>query len=223
MRDAALLDDSGGWRGPIARDRSTLEFQMTVEDGEFRILEPMDALVVTTDWFKDRYRQASLYFFDPTAQVLVPEPVFVPVGESFATNLVEALVAGPPPRLRERRARPSSRRGCRSGSRCRWSKGWRCSTSRATRRTRGASSAELMLAQLAATLAQEPAISALRVSIGGEEVEPPGSAAQYDVESAAEFDPADTGSAGVLYGLQRGRLVSGLRRRPAGGRRTARP
>ena len=101
MRDAALLDDSGGWRGSIPADRSTLEFQMTVEDGEFRILEPMDALVVTSDWFKHRYRQASLYYFDPAAQVLVPEPVFVPVGESFATNLVNALLAGPPPRLHD--------------------------------------------------------------------------------------------------------------------------
>ncbi len=208
MRDAALLDDSGGWRGPIARDRSTLEFQMTVEDGEFRILEPMDALVVTTDWFKDRYRQASLYFFDPTAQVLVPEPVFVPVGESFATNLVEALVAGPPPRLREvvQTFIPS---GLSVGLSVPVVEGVAVLDLQGDAPDTGASSAELMLAQLAATLAQEPAISALRVSIGGEEVEPPGSAAQYDVESAAEFDPADTGSAGVLYGLQRGRLVSG--------------
>ena len=60
----------------------------------------MDALVVRTAWFQPRYRQASLFYFDPTAQVLVPEPVFVPVGETFATNLVSALLAGPPPRLR---------------------------------------------------------------------------------------------------------------------------
>ena len=208
MRDAALLDDSGGWRGSIPEDRSNLEFQMTVEDGEFRILEPMDALVVTSDWFKDRYRQASLYYFDPATQVLVPEPVFVPVGESFATNLVEALVAGPPPRLHDvvQTFIPS---GLSVGLSVPVIEGVAVLDLQGDAPDTLASAAELILAQLAATLAQEPGISALRVSIGGEEVEPPGSAAQYDVGSAAEFDPADTGSAGVLYGLQRGRLVSG--------------
>ena len=101
MRDATLLDESGGWRGPLPAGRSTLRFQLTVEDGEFRILDPVDALVVRSVWFQQRYRQASLYYFDPTAQVLVPEPVFVPVGETFATNLVTALLARPPDRLRD--------------------------------------------------------------------------------------------------------------------------
>ncbi|WP_278259092.1 hypothetical protein [Nocardioides convexus] len=32
-------------------------------------------------WFQQRYRQVSLYYFDPIAQILVPEPVFVPQGD----------------------------------------------------------------------------------------------------------------------------------------------
>ena len=116
MRDAALLDESGGWRGALPRDRSTLTFQLTVEDGEFRIIDPMDALVVGSSWFRDRYRQASLYYFDPTGEVLVPEPVFVPVGETFATNLVTALLAGPPPRLGDVVTDLSCRRTSRWGS-----------------------------------------------------------------------------------------------------------
>ena len=208
MRDAALLDETGGWRGSIPEDRSTLEFQMTVEDGEFRILDPMDALVVRSTWFDQRYRQASLYYFDPTAQVLVPEPVFVPVGESFATNLVEALLAGPPPRLGDvvETFIPS---GLSVGLSVPVVEGVAVLDLQGDAPDTLAAVAELALAQLAATLAQEPTITALRVSIGGQEVEPPGSAAQYDVGTADEFDPADTGSAGVLYGLQRGRLVSG--------------
>ena len=58
-------------------------------------------------------------------------------------------------------------------------------------------------------LRQEPTITAVRVSIGGKEVHPPGAAAQYDVSSADEFDPADTASTGILYGLRRGRIVAG--------------
>ena len=65
----------------------------------------MDALVVRASWFNDRFRQASLYYFDPTAQVLVPEPVFVPVGGTFASDLVSALLAGPPEQLATSSAR----------------------------------------------------------------------------------------------------------------------
>ncbi|KAA1421047.1 hypothetical protein F0U44_01585 [Nocardioides humilatus] len=208
LRDAALLDESGGWESTLPPDRSELEFQLTIEDGEFRIIDPTDALVVRSSWFQQRYRQASLYFFDPTAQVLVPEPVFVPVGRTFATSLVSALLAGPPRRLRDI-----------------------VTTYVPPRLTVGLSvpvldgvasldlggdapqirsdQASRMLAQLAATLRQEPSITALRLSIGGEEVELPGHAALYDVGSADAFDPSDTASTGVLYGLRRGRLVVG--------------
>ena len=40
---------------------------MAMEDGEYRIADPRDALVVPADWFEERFRQVSLYFFDPTA------------------------------------------------------------------------------------------------------------------------------------------------------------
>ena len=46
-------------------------------------------------WFEQRFRQVSLYFFDPTAQILVPEPVFVQRGEQSTTALTEALLRGP--------------------------------------------------------------------------------------------------------------------------------
>ena len=208
MRDASLLDESGGWRGALPRDRSTLRFQLTVEDGEFRIIDPMDALVVRSSWFQQRYRQASLYYFDPTGEVLVPEPVFVPVGDTFATNLVTALLAGPPPRLRDvvRTFVPDN---LQVGLSVPVTDGVASLDLRGDAPTLSPAAAELILAQLAATLRQEPTIAALRVTIGGEPVDPPGAATQYDVTSADDFDPADTGSAGTLYGLQRGLVVAG--------------
>lgn len=209
MRDAARLDESGGWRGAIPAGRSTLEFRLTVEDGEFRILDPMDALVVRRSWFQDRYRQASLYYFDPTWQVLVPEPVFVPVGNTFATNLVDALLAGPPARLRDV-VDTFVPPGLETGLSVPVIEGVAALDLKGDAPRLSSAEAELMLAQLAATLAQEPTISALRVTIDGEEVDPPGAAAQYDVDTAAAFDPTGSGSSGVLYGVRRGRLVSGV-------------
>ena len=118
MRDAALLDESGGWRGAIGEDRSTLEFQMTVEDGEFRILDPMDALVVRATWFQERYRQASLYYFDPTAQVLVPSRCSCRWGSRSRPTWWRRCWPG---HLRGcvTSSRPSSRRASASGCRSR--------------------------------------------------------------------------------------------------------
>ena len=72
---------------------------MTTEDGEFRIAAAPDALIVPESWFEQRFRQVSLYFFDPTAEILVPEPVFVPRGEQLATTLIKGLLRGPSPEL----------------------------------------------------------------------------------------------------------------------------
>ena len=69
--------------------------------------------------------------------------------------------------------------------------------------------AELMMAQLAATLRQDPSIAALRVTIGGEEVDLLEATTEYDVSGADAFDPTYTGTVGNLYGLRRGRVVVG--------------
>ena len=70
----------GAWRGELPEDEQQLAFQLTSEDGEYRITDPPDALIVRDSWFAQRYSQVSLYFFDPTGRILVPEPVFVPRG-----------------------------------------------------------------------------------------------------------------------------------------------
>ena len=68
---------------------------MELEDGEWRISEPPPYLIVPQSWFAQRFRQVSLYFFDPSATVLVPEPVFVPRGRQFASSLVNGLLQVP--------------------------------------------------------------------------------------------------------------------------------
>ena len=64
----------------VARGARSMTFDLTIEDGEWRIDGLPDALIVPETWFEDQFRRMSLYFFDPTAQILVPEPVFVPHG-----------------------------------------------------------------------------------------------------------------------------------------------
>ena len=100
LAGASLLDRRGTFRGPLPPDQRALEFPMAIENGEWRIAEAPDALVVPESWFEQRFRQVSLYFFDPSAQILVPEPVFVQRGEPSTTALTEALLRGPGRRAR---------------------------------------------------------------------------------------------------------------------------
>ena len=93
MSDVNLYDARGAWQGTEAT--RALRLGLVEEDGEWRIDDVPDALVVPDSWFDDWYQRASLYLFDPTAEVFVPEPVFAPRGEQFASSLVRGLLAQP--------------------------------------------------------------------------------------------------------------------------------
>ncbi|KRB79289.1 hypothetical protein ASE01_23570 [Nocardioides sp. Root190] len=209
LNGADSLDAVGGWRGSVPGDELVMSFRVTVEDGEYRITDPRDALVVPATWFQQRYRQVSLYYFDPIAQILVPEPVFVPQGDQLATSLVSSLLAGPPPRasgvvrsfippgLSVGLSVPVNDAGVADVD----------LVGDAPRLT--AEEAELMLAQLAWTLRQDGSITAIRVTVGGADLPIPGGASQYPVEAAQEFDPAGDKTTTLLFGLSAGRLVWG--------------
>jgi hypothetical protein len=100
LAGADHLDSRGAWQGALPEQQQNLSFSMRRDDdGEWRIAEPPNALIVPESWFEQHFRQVSLYFFDPTSSVLVPEPVFVPSGEPLASTLVSGLLRGPGPGL----------------------------------------------------------------------------------------------------------------------------
>ncbi len=94
LAGAEALDGQGRWLGQQQVPARTLT---TVrEQGEWRISNPLDALIIPHGYFVDRFSRASLMFYDPAARALVPEPVFFPRGDQGATFLVQALLDGPP-------------------------------------------------------------------------------------------------------------------------------
>ena len=208
--DANTLDSRGVWDGPLARNESTVTFPMTVENDEWRIDKAPNAMIVSDSWFTTRYRQVSLYFFDPTGQILVPEPVFVPSGEQFATSLMRGLLRGPGARLG-------------GASRTFVPKGLTLDLSvpvsadgLAEVVLRGDISGldpetiELMTVQIAWTLRQDPSIERVRVSVGDTPITLAGEGPDFDVDLGQAYDPSGVYAWQDLFGLRGRRMVGSV-------------
>ena len=178
--------------------------------GQWRIARAPNALIVPEAWFEQRFRQVSLYYFDPTAPDPGPGAGVRAPRRAAGHDADQGAAAGPrtptcgastrsfiPPGLGVGLSVPVSADGVADIA----LKG------DAGQQTPQA--IELMLAQLAWTLRQEPSIRALRVSIGGQQLQLPGGVSAVGVDQGAEFDPTGARASSLLYGLRRGRLVAG--------------
>ena len=199
-------DAHGAWQR--SRARHITRFDLTIEDGEWRIAGLPDALIVPETWFEDQFRRMSLYFFDPTAQILVPEPVFVPEGDQLASSLVSGLLDDPTsdPRITRTFVPPDFKLGLSVPI---------TSAGIAEVSLVGDAGAveevasQRILTQLIWTMRQEQRIRAVRLSIGDEEQDLPGVATQVNLDVGDAFDPTGALSSGDLFGLVDGRVVRG--------------
>jgi len=211
LRGARSLGVRGDWEGRLPADQSTIVLPMRpTTSGEWRIARAPDAFIVPELWYQQHYQSATLYFFDPTGRILVPEPVHLPEGEQLPTNLVKSLLLGPPDSLREversfipRGLSPApsvtvSRQGVAQVT----LKG--PDPGPLPRKT-----TDLMLAQLAWTLRQVPGVTGFQVTIAGSPVTDASGASTFSVTDYERYDPTDNLASVQLYALRRGRLVSG--------------
>ncbi len=184
---------------------------MALENGEWRIAAAPNALILLGSFYDTSYEDASLYFFDPTGRILVPEPVHVPQGSQLASALVKALLRAP-------------RSGPRSVNQTFIPAGLTLELSVAV--NRGVAEVNLagkdpgpldrtvikrMIAQLAWTLQQDTTINSFTLTIAGRSVTDASGASRFPVrtDQASPIDPAVPRSSGQIYGLRRGLLVSG--------------
>lgn len=206
---AYVLDSRGSWRGALPEDESELSFTMTRVDGEWRISDAPDALVVPSTWFDQAYRRVSLYFMDPTARILVPEPVYVPRGDSLASALVDGLLAGPVV-------------GSPGVERSFLPPGLEVDLSVTVTDDNIAEvpllggdamptddEASLLVAQLARTLAQDSTLAGFRVTIDDEPLTLADGTTTFAMDEGEALDPAGSRATSLLFGLRDGRLVSG--------------
>lgn len=199
-------DARGAWQR--SRAQEVKRFAMTIENGEWRIDGLPDALIVPETWFEDEFRRMSLYFFDPTAQILVPEPVFVPDGDQLASSLVSGLLddATSDPRVTRTFVPPGFKLGLSVPI---------TSAGIAEVSLVGDAAAiepdtsQRILTQLIWTMRQEQRIRAVRLTIGDEDEGLTGAATQVNLDVGDAFDPTGALSSGDLFGLVDGRVVRG--------------
>lgn len=205
LTDTRRFDARGGWVGG-APGSQTLDFTLVNEDGQWRIDNPVNALVVPSSFFDRTFSRFDLYFYDQTGRTLLPDPVFIPRGEQSATNLVRGLLAGPGSALADitRSALPTGTGldlsvVVTSGG---------VAEVPLSREMLRATPSELARAddQLAWTLRQVPGIQSVRITVGGSPVPLPSGGTDAPVTTGQEYDAAGVGAA-FFWGLRGGRIV----------------
>ncbi|WP_127480770.1 LpqB family beta-propeller domain-containing protein [Nocardioides pantholopis] len=205
-----VFDARGAWQGSLPEGQRRLSFDLAVENGEWRISSAPDAMIVSEQFFEQRFRRAALYFFDPTAQILVPEPVYVPSGGQLATSLVNGLLVGPDPAL-DRATRTFLPAGLSAGLSVPVSEDGVAEIDLGGEAARPTpESVRYIVAQLAWTLRQVPGIERFRLAVGDVPVRLPNGDSVFSVDAGADFDPTGPRPSDSLFGVRAGRLVSGV-------------
>lgn len=207
LSGANWLDSHGSWRGALSEEQARITFPLASEEGEWRIAQAPNAMVVPDDWFAERFRQVALYFFDSTAEILVPEPVFVPRGDQLATSLVRALLQGPTREMRGELRSFLPPEATLADVSVPVEDGVAEIALTGNLADLAPKSLDLLAAQIGWTLRQDPALAAARVTIGDAPVTLERGVSEFTLDEGHLYDPAGAVSETAVFGFRRGRLV----------------
>lgn len=209
LGETLQLGSRGEWLGNTSGGRDLhYRIELVRENGQWRINNPPNALIVPHSHFESRFQQYFLYFFDKSAQILVPEPVYLPRGEQAPTRLLQGLLRGPDQDLlgTERTFIPANT-GLEISVPVQ-----RDGTAEVPLSDEildlGDDDLDLALAQLAQTLKQVSGIQRMRITVDGSPMDIPGRGTEQDLAAWAEFDPAVNWASQELFGIRQGRVVN---------------
>ncbi|RBY96462.1 hypothetical protein DQ237_07360 [Blastococcus sp. TF02-8] len=193
----------------------TREFRLEQVDGEWRITDPPDGLIMLEPDFQRLYDELQAYFLDPTASRVVPDPRYLITGGSQPTVLVERLLGGPSSALAAGVSNPLN------GVQLHRSVVVQdqVATVELTGLPRDSPLLGQVCAQLVWTLQQPggPRVDAVVVVVDGEPVAPEDVPEEQTVEDWASFDPDAMPVDGVGHYLQDGALRTATDGRPSPG------
>ena len=89
------VDDTGRYDEYASAVSTELPFSFVQEDGQWRISDAPDGIVLPRAFFDRLFEERPLYFYDPTYSYLVPDLRWFPATADAPTRIVEALLAGP--------------------------------------------------------------------------------------------------------------------------------
>ncbi len=210
LRDVVELDGRGTWLGdPTGGAGHDYRLTLVKEGGEWRISDPPDRLLIPRAHFDTQYQQRLLYFFDQSAQVLVPEPVYVPRGRQAPTLLLTSLLQGPEPALRNTERTFFPRGTTLDGISVPVSRDGTAEVPLSDQvLDAGNTQLNLLFAQIGWTLGQIPGVQRVRVTVGGTPIDLPGSREDVAVDAWSEFDPSVAWASAALFGIRDRRVVS---------------
>ena len=93
---AGQIAENGRYQASSPSAQMEEAFVLRRVDGEWRIDDLPQGLLLSSSDVDRAFRSFAVYFFDPSFETVVPDPRMVPVvGPGLATTLVRGLVAGP--------------------------------------------------------------------------------------------------------------------------------
>ena len=95
VTSTAKVDQNGLYAEEQPSVTTTLTFDFVQEDGEWRISDAPDGIVLAQNSFNAGFREQAVYFFDPSFSYLVPDVRWFPARLTSPNRLVQALLAGP--------------------------------------------------------------------------------------------------------------------------------
>jgi hypothetical protein len=207
LRQVFALDGTGRWDGRQREvERAGLRLTVVRAEGEWRVADPPDALVLPLTHFENRYRRFAVHFADPTGTLLVPEPVYLPLGVQTPTQLVESLLAGPrgSERVVDRTYLP---RGTELVVSVPVDAAGVAQVPLSPEVLElGRSDLKVAVAQLVWTLRQVPDVAAVQLTVEGEPVSVPGQGEVVAVDAMEEYSPLVASASTDRYGLRSGEV-----------------
>ncbi|MDA2806007.1 LpqB family beta-propeller domain-containing protein [Nocardiopsis suaedae] len=206
--EAASIGSDGHYVAGDGGEIIDVDFELSRDaDGEWRIADLPDRLILARGDVERVYRPLNLYFFNRDRSTLVPDPVFLPVtSDDVATRLAKKAVAGPTrwlsPAVDSAFPEQATADVAFDGGRV---------TVELGGRTPSASDRADMEAQLAWTLKQLPEVQEVVLRAGGEESRIPGDeeeSLQGGTEQWGDVNPSGVDRSLNAYFVREGRLWS---------------